>query len=311
MNKVRIYCDWDLLSDFESEIAVELFVDNRWRISRGKTHKVLYVCEPESIFPHMVDVAINNQGSFHHILTHNEKILAHCKNAILFEFGGTWIPDTYEFKEKHFSISTVVGQKTATSGHKMRHVLWERQAEIKNPKCFYQSRHGGPTTFLDNPILVSTKDVMFDSQFHVSIENSSLKYYFTEKLLDCFRTKTIPIYWGCPNIGDYFNLDGMIVAKNVDEIIAACNYINPATYASMRSAIEDNYRRSDKYKNLSKRLDEKLGEIIYLPGNLPSLSNPWQSTSRIFDAVKEIGCFKWIIQQLRRLKRRIFALVGR
>lgn len=262
MKKIKIYCDWDLSINFESERLVELFVDNSWRISNENSYKILYVCEPASIFPNMVNIAISNKNSFDFILTHNETILNQCNNAVLFEFGGTWIPDSYQFREKEFSISTIVGQKSQTDGHRLRHNLWNRQDEIKISKKFYKSRHGGPSTFPSNSILTGSKDVMFDSQFHVSIENSQLKYYFTEKLLDCFRTKTVPIYWGCPNIGDYFNLDGMILVRSVDEIISACNSINAGTYYSMKSAIEDNYIRSEKYKNLSKRIDEKLHELI-------------------------------------------------
>lgn len=35
--------------------------------------------------------------------------------------------------------------------------------------------------------------------------------YFTEKILDCFTTGTIPIYQGAPDIGDYCNAEGIVV----------------------------------------------------------------------------------------------------
>ena len=35
--------------------------------------------------------------------------------------------------------------------------------------------------------------------------------FITEKVNDCFLTGTIPIYLGAPDIGDYYNLDGIIV----------------------------------------------------------------------------------------------------
>ena len=46
--------------------------------------------------------------------------------------------------------------------------------------------------------------------FSIAIENASYETYFTEKLLDCFATGTIPVYYGAPDIGDYFNKDGII-----------------------------------------------------------------------------------------------------
>lgn len=30
--------------------------------------------------------------------------------------------------------------------------------------------------------------------------------YFSEKLSDCFVSGTIPLYWGCVRLGDYFDM---------------------------------------------------------------------------------------------------------
>ena len=46
--------------------------------------------------------------------------------------------------------------------------------------------------------------------FSIAIENSRNGCYFTEKILDCFTTRTVPIYWGCPDIGDYFDMNVII-----------------------------------------------------------------------------------------------------
>lgn len=47
-------------------------------------------------------------------------------------------------------------------------------------------------------------DALFPYKFSIAIENSSQENYFTEKINDCFLTWSIPIYWGCPNISEYF-----------------------------------------------------------------------------------------------------------
>jgi hypothetical protein len=41
-------------------------------------------------------------------------------------------------------------------------------------------------------------------RFSIAIENSSAPYYFTEKINDCFLAYTVPLYYGCKNIGKYF-----------------------------------------------------------------------------------------------------------
>ena len=40
---------------------------------------------------------------------------------------------------------------------------------------------------------------LFTSMYSVAVESSS------ETIIDCLITKTIPIYWGCPNISDFFD----------------------------------------------------------------------------------------------------------
>ena len=85
---------------------------------------------------------------------------------------------------------------------------------------------------------------------------------FTEKLIDCFQTKTIPIYYGCSNISDYFNIDGIMIAYNIDDIINICNNVKPDYYESKIEAIEDNYNRSMKYLSHKQILDNKLAELL-------------------------------------------------
>jgi hypothetical protein len=46
--------------------------------------------------------------------------------------------------------------------------------------------------------------------FSFAIENCRQPYYMTEKLIDCFITGTVPIYWGADYAIDFFNPDGMI-----------------------------------------------------------------------------------------------------
>ena len=82
--------------------------------------------------------------------------------------------------------------------------------------------------------------------FHIAIENTSIKDYFSEKLLDCFQSKTVPIYYGCTNIGDYFNTDGMFIVNSVEQIIGVCNRLTEDTYKAMLPAVEDNYNRLQK-----------------------------------------------------------------
>ncbi len=59
-------------------------------------------------------------------------------------------------------------------------------------------------------------DALLTYKYSIAMENSSMSYYCTEKIGDCFACLTMPIYWGCPNITDYFPAESMILIDEND-----------------------------------------------------------------------------------------------
>ena len=51
-------------------------------------------------------------------------------------------------------------------------------------------------------------------KFMICFENTSMTNYLTEKLLNSYTCGTIPIYWGCPNLPDYINMDSILYLKS-------------------------------------------------------------------------------------------------
>lgn len=47
-------------------------------------------------------------------------------------------------------------------------------------------------------------DVLAPYRYHIALENCSYAHYWTEKVADPFLTLTYPIYYGAPDLGDYF-----------------------------------------------------------------------------------------------------------
>jgi thermostable 8-oxoguanine DNA glycosylase len=97
-----------------------------------------------------------------------------------------------------------------------------------------------------NPIekkIESLKNYMFS----VVVENTKKDYYFTEKLIDCFITGTIPIYWGCPSIKDFFDDNGIINFNSVDELEKIIKNIDNNFYESKKEYIIKNYHLAKNY----------------------------------------------------------------
>ena len=260
--------------DLEFDRQVRVYVDQLPEKIYRNEITILHLSEPDVIY-NSADVAIANYNCFDFILTFDKNVLNACPNAVKFEFGTTWIYG-YKFKEKEFGISTIIGHKQKAPGHLMRHDLWLRRKEIMVPSSFYISAHGGPENTDGCPVLgkeAHKKHIAFDTQYHIAIENSNGDYYFSEKLIDCFQTKAVPIYWGCPAIGDYFNTDGMIIINDTDEMIRKVNSLKPGDYEKMADAIEENYELSKEFADSPReRMKGKLKELIELAG--PARSRP-------------------------------------
>ena len=59
-------------------------------------------------------------------------------------------------------------------------------------------------------------DGIFPYKYSLAIENYSCNDYWTEKLADCFLSWTLPFYYGCTNVLNYFPADSIIAIDPAD-----------------------------------------------------------------------------------------------
>jgi hypothetical protein len=71
-------------------------------------------------------------------------------------------------------------------------------------------------------------------------------------------SRTVPIYWGAPNVSEIFNADGIIQFETKEDLIAILGNISPSFYESKLKAVDDNLHEAMKYTNLHKRIDEEI-----------------------------------------------------
>ena len=83
--------------------------------------------------------------------------------------------------------------------------------------------------------------------FSVAVMNSRVDNYFTEVLTDCFAVGTVPIFWGTPNIDEFFNADGIIQFANIEEFSKV--KLSEEEYNNMLPAVQDNFERVQNYKS--------------------------------------------------------------
>jgi hypothetical protein len=195
------------------------------------------------------------------ILAWDEWILDAVPGAKLLPFGcpGWLTQEDYLVEhEKIFEISFLLAIKNTTVGHSIKRQLWSRLDEIIDvPIRSYVTadRYNGERF----------ERLYRHNQYGIWFENHKYNNFFTERLIDCFLTKTIPIYYGCPNIGDYFDIDGIYTIDSSQDAIRVCNSLTPDTYNKKIEHVNRNYDLAVAFQENNtwfKMLNEYIGGIL-------------------------------------------------
>jgi hypothetical protein len=87
------------------------------------------------------------------------------------------------------------------------------------------------------------EEALSDYMFSITVENDKYETYWTEKILDCFACGTIPVYYGSPDIGDFFDKNGIIILEDDFDI----NSLTEELYISKKDSIKNNFEKSLEY----------------------------------------------------------------
>jgi hypothetical protein len=189
---------------------------------------------------------------FASIFTFDEKLLDKLPNAKEFcscaqlNFFGEPVDEKIleACKNKTKNVSICSSQKQQCDLHRLR---YDWAMKFKNNPALGVDTFGNFAGGGFNSVM----DYLRDYRYSIAVENAIQPYWFTEKILNCFATRTVPIYVGHQKMAERFNPDGIIFVKpenydNIEKIISQCN---AADYAARLPAIEDNFRRIQAYKN--------------------------------------------------------------
>jgi hypothetical protein len=228
--------DFEWVKDNNCDKMVYIDQAIHYNLNRRPKNKVAWIFESEYIFS--VDYLLSQSekllDSFELILTHNDKILALGKDKIKFVPANSfWIlhPQIYP---KNNLISMIASNKNITPGHKFKMKIIDK----------YRSQVDLYGRGFNN---IQTKEEgLVNYMFSIVIENGKYDTYFTEKILDCFATGTIPIYWGTDRIGEHFDSNGIIkFDENFD-----LTKLNEDLYYSKLDSIKTNLELVNKYEIL-------------------------------------------------------------
>ena len=230
--------------------------------------------EPRATYPQAYKFVEDNINKYHRIYTFDKILLSQASQARKLLFGTSWIKESDALRastDSKAGISFLCGSKKSIIGQRHRQAIYKLQMKLEaatgKEVDFWRS---GKDEIIPrvcprgNRIIGTDGSAKWDLhqpyQFSIVIENSQQDNYFTEKIIDCFLCKTVPIYWGCPNIGEFFSLEGILLLDAEDplkRLPSAIKTCDTAKYQSMLPAIEHNYKEAFKYAfNYSDRLKE-------------------------------------------------------
>ena len=212
-------------------------------------YRVVVQCEPPHIWAAFPDMIRQNHKNYDLVLTYNEALFD-LPNYKRFIPVGCFIDDLPLNKTNQ--ISYIMSSKIMTNEHRMRFMILRRVEEKNRIGDFEFIMHRNP------PEIDSKNRFFTNAKFHITCENAIMNNMFSEKIIDCFRSKTIPIYYGCLNIDQYFDVRGIIRFNTIDEFDKICSEITPEWYDERLPYVEENYQRAREYweKSVFERVED-------------------------------------------------------
>ncbi|MEM9107756.1 MAG: hypothetical protein AAGC96_19110, partial [Pseudomonadota bacterium] len=216
----------------------------------------LLIAEPFAVHRKKYLAALALHWRFWRIITHRPALARRADNALLMPFGGSWVAaDQPAAPPKTAHMSLIASTKNTLEGHALRHRIAD-----------WCGQSGQEVDLLGHAYkpLDHKEDGLLPYRYSVVIENSQEAGYFTEKLVDCLLCGAMPIYWGAPDIDQYFDPEGLILCNSEEDIKRAIRRATNGVFEKSKDALARNRQRAlgfaDYEMNAAIRLAESCGE---------------------------------------------------
>lgn len=177
------------------------------------------------------------EEKFDYILTYDQSLIdGNPQKYIKYNLSSVRIPEPdRSMYEKTKLLSLVLSGKKDAIGHRLRHDIAEKFGARMDT-------YGGQ--YIPYPeCLVAYKDYAFV----IVTMNCKMDYFFAEYLTHAFVTGAIPIFWGCPKIGEIFNPKGIIEFDTLDDLEKILPTLTFELYESMKPYALDNFEKAKGY----------------------------------------------------------------
>ncbi len=203
--------------------------------------KMAWLHEPRLLSP-LQNSRYNNLekviDKFDYVMTYDSHLLNNYPKKTIFTVDNAiWLNEKFnKIHPKTNFVSMIFSWKNWTEGHRLRHLIAQNVEGVS----LYGTGAGRE--------IEGKEEGLMDYKYSIVVENSIDDFYFTEKILDCFACGTIPIYWGCPNIGEFFNEKGIMSFSNIEDLGKIFETLSqPKHYEEHLPYIKENFLKVLEY----------------------------------------------------------------
>ena len=217
------------------------------RVNNRVKTKIAWLLESPAVSAYQHDWIKSNHNHFDIVFTNNKDLLDMGEKFKFLPTGGCWIkPEEQRIYPKTKFMSMIASNKNWTDGHNVRNKLIDI---MRNSGGYIDTVRRHKIDLYGRGVndLPEKLDGLRDYMFSIVVENTRKDYYFTEKLIDCFATGTVPIYWGCPSIGKFFDGRGILSFDSINELQENLRTIDESSYNSMLEYIKINFDKAKEY----------------------------------------------------------------
>lgn len=247
MVRIKMHAMYDHFPDrhpVEGEPYLNFYSDSHvYECKSYDKRNVAMLLEPRSMLGRADDYVFAHPDYFGAIFTHDSEILTHYDHAHELIWADVWLTTD---SEKTKGISLCTSPKNWCPLHDARLKLYNYYKDNLIVDTFYGDWNNPKTPAID------AKDYLEHYKYSIIIENDIDDLWYTEKILNCFATKTVPIYVGSPMIKDIFDDEGIIQVDDwraIPQIVEAlCFKGLDYDYAARQQAIENNFKAVEPYK---------------------------------------------------------------
>jgi hypothetical protein len=198
--------------------------------------RIAWLIEPPGISDTHYRDAYRNRNQFRKIFTFVRFFAEMSSQFEFYPFGGSWIHiDNWGLHDKTRQVSLIASKKDVTEGHHLRHLIARHYKHLDKFGTGYEP-------------IESKMEGLAPYRYSIVVESWRGDYYFSEKLIDCLSVGTIPIYYGCPSIGEFFDAEGILSFSTMSGLDRIMSNLSVGGYEIRLQAIKNNIEIAKQFR---------------------------------------------------------------